>query len=72
MRKMSISYNQLWKLLIDKRMKKMDLMNSANIGTTTLTKLGKNQQVRMEVLIKISRVLDSNIGDIVEVVSDEK
>lgn len=47
-------------------------MNSANIELTTLTKLGKNQQVSMEVLIKICRVLDSNIDDIAEVVLDEK
>lgn len=69
---MAISYNKLWKLLIDKRMKKIDLMNAANIGTTTLSKLGKDQQVSMEVLLKICKVLDCNIGDIVDVVPGEE
>jgi DNA-binding Xre family transcriptional regulator len=69
---MSISYNKLWKLLIDKRMRKIDLMKTAGIGTTTLSKLGKNHFVSMEVLVKICKVLDCNIGDIVDVVPDEK
>ena len=69
---MAISYNKLWKLLIDKRMRKIDLMMAAGIGTTTLSKLGKNQFVSMEVLVKICKVLDCNIGDIVDVIPDEK
>ena len=69
---MAISYNKLWKLLIDKKMRKIDLMKAAGIGTTTLSKLGKNNFVSMEVLVKICKVLDCNIGDIVDVIPDEK
>ncbi|MBT9145884.1 MAG: hypothetical protein DDT42_01761 [candidate division WS2 bacterium] len=63
---MAISYNKLWKILIDKKMKKIELMKATNIGTTTLAKLSKDQQVSMEVLTKICKVLDCNIGDIVD------
>ena len=69
---MAISYNKLWKLLIDKRMKKIELMNAAGIGSTTLSKLGKDQFVSMEVLVKICKVLECNIGDMVDYISDEK
>lgn len=68
---MVVSYNKLWKILIDKGMKKIDLMKSAKIGTSTLSKLGKNQFVSMEVLVKICKVLDCNIGDIVDFIPDE-
>lgn len=67
---MVVSYNKLWKILIDKKMKRIELMELAGIGTTTLSKLGKDQYVSMEVLIKICKVLDCNIGDIVEIVRD--
>ena len=65
---MKISYNKLWKLLIDKNMKKIDLRERAGISTASLAKLGKNEPVNMEVLYKICDVLDCNIGDIVEFV----
>ena len=68
---MAVIYNKLWKILIDKRMKKIELMKTAGIGTTTLSKLGKNQFVSMEVLVKICKVLDCNIGDIVDYIPDE-
>ena len=64
---MAVSYNKLWKLLIDKKMKRVELMSAAGIGTTTLSKLGKDQYVSMEVLVKICRILDCNIGDIVDI-----
>jgi len=67
---MAVSYNKLWKLLIDKKMKKTELMEAASIGTTTLSKLGKNQYVSMEVLVKICNVLNCNIGDIVDYVKN--
>jgi len=67
---MAVSYNKLWKLLIDKKMKKTELMEAASIGTTTLSKLGKGQFVSMEVLVKICKVLECNIGDIVDYISD--
>ena len=59
---MAVSYNKLWKLLIDKNMKKMELKKAAGIGSTTLSKLSKNQPVSMEVMIKLC-----NIGDIMDV-----
>lgn len=69
---MAISYNKLWKILIDKRMKKIELMKAAGIGTTTLSKLSKNQFVSMVVLVKICKVLNCNIGDIVDCTTDEE
>lgn len=65
---MAVSYNKLWKLLIDKNMKKMQLKEAAGIGSTTLSKLSKNQPVSMEVMIKLCGVLDCNIGDIMDVI----
>ncbi len=64
---MSISYNKLWKLLIDKNMTKTDLRLKADIATSTLAKLSKNEQVSMEVLLKICKVLNCDLSDIVEV-----
>jgi DNA-binding Xre family transcriptional regulator len=69
---MVVSYNKLWKLLIDNKMKKIELMEAAGIGTTTLSKLGKDQFVSMEVLVKICKVLNCNIGDIVDIVNDDE
>lgn len=69
---MAVSYNKLWKLLIDNKMKKIELMEAAGIGTTTLSKLGKDQFVSMEVLVKICKVLNCNIGDIVDIVNNDE
>ena len=63
---MRISYNKLWKLLIDKGMNKVNLRDRIGIGPSTLAKLTKNQRVSMEVLEKICYELDCNIGDIVD------
>jgi DNA-binding Xre family transcriptional regulator len=63
---MSVSYNKLWKLLIDKNMTKTDLRLKADIGTSTLAKLGKNEQVSMDVLLRICQVLNCDFNDIVE------
>lgn len=65
---MSISYNKLWKLLIDKNMTKTELRLKADIATSTLAKLSKNEQVSMEVLLKICNVLNCTLDDIVELV----
>ena len=65
---MKISYNNLWKLLIDKGMKKVDLREKAGISTASLAKLGKNEPVNLEVLYKVCEVLECNLGDIVEFV----
>ena len=62
---MTISYNKLWKLLIDKNMKKIDLKEVAGISSASLAKLGKNQPVTLEVLMKICEALNTNIGEII-------
>jgi DNA-binding Xre family transcriptional regulator len=69
--RMSISYNKLWKILIDKRMKKKDLMNAAEFSTSTLAKLGKNQQVSMDVILRICKTLECNVGDVMDIVPEE-
>ena len=68
---MMLSYNKLWKLLIDKGMTKTEMRLKADISTTTLAKLGKNETVSMEVLLKICKVLDCNVGDIMDVINEE-
>lgn len=67
---MDISYNKLFKLLIDKNMKRTDLRQATGISPNTMTKLSSNEYVSMEVLVKICRVLDCDIGDIIEIVTD--
>lgn len=66
---MAISYDNLWKLLIDKRMNKTQLKQLAGISTNAVAKLGKNESVSLETLEKICRLLQCNIGDIVEFTS---
>jgi len=68
---MAVSYIKLWKLLLDKSMKKTDLIPAADISTTTLARLSKNQMVRMDVMTRICKALDCNIGDIMDVLPDE-
>lgn len=68
---MTLSYNKLWKLLIDKGMTKTEMRLKADISTTTLAKLGKNETVSMEVLLKICKVLGCNVGDIMDVINEE-
>jgi DNA-binding Xre family transcriptional regulator len=65
---MAVSYKKLWKLLIDKDIKKKDLIEKAKISPTTVTKMGKNGHVTTEVLVKICTALDCQIDDIMEVV----
>ncbi len=69
---MAISYNKLWKLLIDKNMSKMDLRGKTGIGTTTLAKLGKNQAVSGTIIERICQELSCDVGDIMEVIPDDK
>jgi len=68
---MAVSYNKLWKLLIDKNMKKKELQVAANISASLITKLGRNEPVTMTVLMKICTALNCDIGDIMEIVPDE-
>ena len=67
---MKPSYNKLWKLLIDKGINKTQLCEVANISTNAMAKLGKNEPVHLEVIVRICEVLDCNIEDIVEVVKE--
>ena len=69
---MAISYNGLWKLLIDKGMKKLDLKDAVGISTGTLAKLSKNEQVALSVLERICEALDCQIGDIVAYIPEKK
>lgn len=64
---MAVSYNKLWKLLIDKNMKKKELGEVAGISNSLIAKLGKNENVTVEVLVKICAALDCNIDDIMEI-----
>ena len=68
---MAISYNKLWKLLIDKKMTKTELRLAADISTTTLAKLGKDETVSMDVMLRICKVLNCGIEDVVEIVNKE-
>ncbi len=67
---MAISYNKLWKLLIDKDMKRMELREKLSISNSTLAKLGKNEPVALTVLGKICILLECDIGDIMEITPD--
>lgn len=69
---MAVSYNKLWKLLIDKNMKKKELGEVAGISNSLIAKLGKNENVTVEVLVKICAALGCGIDDILELVPDEK
>lgn len=63
---MAVSYNKLWKLLIDKKMNKTQLRKAAAISTNAVAKLGRNEAVSVETLEKICRVLSCDVGDIME------
>ena len=62
---MSVSYNGLWKLLIDKNMKKVDLINNLGISSSTVAKMTKGETVSMNILEKICDELDCDFGDII-------
>ena len=68
---MKFSYAKLWKLLIDKKMVKKDLMALTGITSSTIAKMGKEQSVTLEVLGRIFKALNCNIGDVVDVYFDE-
>lgn len=68
---MEVSYKKLWKLLIDKDMKKKDLQAQAGISWTSVTKLSKGENVSMEVLMKVCKALECNIGDIMDLIPEE-
>ena len=68
---MQISYNKLWKLLIDKKMSKADLRKTAGIAPNTMTRLRRDEEVTLTVLYKICNTLKVNIGDVMEFLSEE-
>lgn len=67
---MRISYNKLWKLLIDKNMNKQALREASGISSASIAKLGKGDNITTEVLLRICEALDCDISDIMEVVKD--
>lgn len=69
---MAISYNKLWKLLVDKKMSKADLRKAAGIAPNTMTRLRRDEEVTLAVLNRICIALDVNIGDVMEFTNDER
>ncbi len=67
---MRISYNKLWKMLIDKEMKKSDLKEKAGISSASLAKLGKGDNITTDVLLRICEVMDCRIEDILETIKE--
>ncbi|MBT9151486.1 MAG: hypothetical protein DDT40_01681 [candidate division WS2 bacterium] len=68
---MAISYNKLWKLLIDRKMNKQDLRLAAGVSTSVIAKLGKGENVTTDILLRICKALHCNISDIMEIENDE-
>ena len=68
---MAISYKKLWKLLIDKDMTAVDLRQATGIAPNTMTKLRRDEEVSMTVLVKICTALNANIGDIMDLLPEE-
>lgn len=69
---MSISYNKLWKILIDRNMNKSELRMQAKISTNAIAKMSKNKPVSMDTMDKVCRALHCNIGDVMDFVADEE
>lgn len=69
---MVVSYKKLWKILIDKDMKKKDLQAKAGISWASVTKMSKGETVSMDVLMKVCKYLECNIGDIMDLIPDEE
>ncbi len=68
---MAISYNKLWKLLVDKKMSKADLRKAAGIAPNTMTRLRRDEEVTLSVLNKICKILEVDIGDIMEFLPEQ-
>ncbi|MBR6861452.1 MAG: helix-turn-helix domain-containing protein [Acidaminococcaceae bacterium] len=67
---MAVSYNKLWKLMIDKKLSKTELTHIAGISTNAMAKLGRDEDVRVNILEKICIALDCNVEDIVEFIAE--
>lgn len=68
---MKISYNKLWKLLIDKKMSKADLRKAVAMSPNTMTKMRRDEEVSMSVLLKIAEYLKCDVGELVEFIQDD-
>lgn len=68
---MAVCYNKLWKILIDRGMSKTQLIKAAKISTNAMAKLGKNEDVRVEVLVRICEVLNCSMDDIMDIIPKE-
>ena len=68
---MAVCYNKLWKILIDRDMSKTELIKAAKISTNAMAKLGKNEDVRVEVLVKICGGLNCSIDDILDIIPEQ-
>lgn len=69
---MAVSYNKLWKLLIDKKMSKADLRRIAGIAPNTMTKLSRDESVNLVILERICAAVNADFGDIMEYIPEEK
>lgn len=67
---MAVSYKKLWKLLIDRDMKKKDLIAVARISQSSLSKMGRNENINTDILVKVCKALNCEIGDIMEILPD--
>jgi len=68
---LDVSYKKLWKLLIDKDMKKQDLKKAARISSSSIAKLSKGENVNTDILVKICRALSCDVSDIMEILPDK-
>lgn len=69
---MAVSYNKLWKLLIDKKMSKAEMRRAAGISPNTLTKLNRDEEVTMTIINKICTALQVDVGDVMEFIPDDQ
>ena len=69
---MKVSYNKLWKLLIDMNLNKTKLREMAQMSPNTMAKLGKNVTISMDIILRICEVLKCDVGDIMETIADEE
>lgn len=67
---MAISYNRLWKLLIDRKMKKKDLVETAGVSWSTIVKMGRDEHVSTEILVKICAALECDVDEVMEIVPE--
>ena len=68
---MAVNYNKLWKLLIDKGMTKTDLRMKTGMSTSTLAKMSNNENVSMEIILRICEILECNVGDVMDATKKE-